>query len=1691
MRRSSTPKVAASAAALLTIALFIGPTATTALAAPPAQKLAFTTAAQVLTAGVTSNTITVQLQANNGSPVNASSNVTVTLSKTSLGGLFRNTADTATITSVTITSGTSSASFKYKDTRAGTATITASASGLTSATQNETVNAAALDHITVAPKTATIGIGASQSFTTTGSDQFANSLGDVTSSTTFTIAPDGSCIGATCSATATGAHTVTANDAGHTDTASLTVSASAASKLAITTAPQSLTAGVTSNTITAQLQTSAGAPVNASSAIIVNLSTNSTGGLFRNTADTATITSVTIASGTNSASFKYRDSRSGAATITTSTTNLLSGTQSETVNPAALDHIAVSPKTSTVASGASQTYAVTAFDVFNNSRGNVTGSTTFAISPNGSCNNATASCTATLAGAHTVTATFTGKTDTATLTVVAVATKLAFTTGPQTLTAGVTSGTVTVQMQDATGAAVNASSDVVVSLSTGSSGGVFRNTADTATIATVTITTGSNSASFRYKDTSAGSSTITASATGLTSAAQSETVNAAALDHIVIAPKTATVTAGVGQAYTAAAFDQFNNSLGSVTGSTTFTISPNGSCTGSTCQATAPGTHTVTGTNAGKSDTATLTVSAGGPASITISPTSSSVQAGVLQTYTVNATDQFGNPLGDVTAQTTFSISPSGTCTANQCTATITGSYQVTATDGTATAHASLTIKAAGLDHIVISPADATIPSGGSQSYTSEGFDVYGNSRGDLTSGTTFSITPNGSCTANVCSASISGSHTVRGVRGSKSATAILHVSLGGTAWITISPSASTAVAGVGVTYTAEAFDSSGNSLGDVTADTTFSISPDGSCSANSCSSTVAGAHTVTGTDGSFTDDATLTVDPAALDHIIVTPQDSTITFGQSQTFASTGYDVYGNSRGDLTSGTTFSITPDGSCTANVCTPASPGDHSVRGLRGGKESFAALHVTGTGTLASITISPSTATVVAGTSQNYTATGFDQFGNSLGDVTADTTFSISPDGSCSANSCSSTVAGAHTVTGTDGSFTDDATLTVDPAALDHIIVTPQDSTITFGQSQTFASTGYDVYGNSRGDLTSGTTFSITPDGSCTANVCTPASPGDHSVRGLRGGKESFAALHVTGTGTLASITISPSTATVVAGTSQNYTATGFDQFGNSLGDVTADTTFSISPDGSCSANSCSSTVAGAHTVTGTDGSFTDDATLTVDPAALDHIIVTPQDSTITFGQSQTFASTGYDVYGNSRGDLTSGTTFSITPDGSCTANVCTPASPGDHSVRGLRGGKESFAALHVTGTGTLASITISPSTATVVAGTSQNYTATGFDQFGNSLGDVTADTTFSISPDGSCSANSCSSTVAGAHTVTGTDGSFTDDATLTVNAAGLNHIIVTPQDSTIATGDSQTYSVEGFDIYGNSRGDLTSTTTFTITPDGSCTANVCTASVPGLHSVKAQKGAATDTAVLHVGGATPVITSFSPTTGKVGGSVVITGNGFTGATDVQFNGVPAPFAIDSDTQISATVPNGALMGKITVVAPGGTVVSVATFKVQPNITGFSPASGPVGTTVVITGTAFTGATVVSFNAIPATFTVDSYSQITATVPCCGASGKIKVTTPGGNGSSSTNFKVPASISSFTPGSGPVGTTVVITGVAFTGTTVVAFNGIVATTFNVDSDTQITVVVPAGATTGKIKVTTGGGSVSSSTTFTVTP
>jgi hypothetical protein len=163
---------------------------------------------------------------------------------------------------------------------------------------------------------------------------------------------------------------------------------------------------------------------------------------------------------------------------------------------------------------------------------------------------------------------------------------------------------------------------------------------------------------------------------------------------------------------------------------------------------------------------------------------------------------------------------------------------------------------------------------------------------------------------------------------------------------------------------------------------------------------------------------------------------------------------------------------------------------------------------------------------------------------------------------------------------------------------------------------------------------------------------------------------------------------------------------------------------------------------------------------------------------------------------------------------------------------------------------------------------------------------------------------------------------------------------------------------------------------------------------------------------------------------------------------------------------------------------------------PTITSFTPTSGNVGTSVTITGTNFTGATAVSFNNTNATtFNVESATSITATVPTGATTGRIRVTTAGGTATSTTDFTVTTpvnapTITSFTPTSGNVGTSVTITGTNFTGATAVSFNNTNATTFNVESATSITATVPTGATTGRIRVTTAGGTATSTTDFTVT-
>jgi len=94
---------------------------------------------------------------------------------------------------------------------------------------------------------------------------------------------------------------------------------------------------------------------------------------------------------------------------------------------------------------------------------------------------------------------------------------------------------------------------------------------------------------------------------------------------------------------------------------------------------------------------------------------------------------------------------------------------------------------------------------------------------------------------------------------------------------------------------------------------------------------------------------------------------------------------------------------------------------------------------------------------------------------------------------------------------------------------------------------------------------------------------------------------------------------------------------------------------------------------------------------------------------------------------------------------------------------------------------------------------------------------------------------------------------------------------------------------------------------------------------------------------------------------------------------------------------------------------------------PTIASFTPTSGPTGTSVVLTGTNFTGTSSVKFHGITSSFTVNSPTQITATVPSTATTGSISVSTSGGTATSGTSFTVTASGSATQADSVQIGAT----------------------------------------------------------------
>jgi hypothetical protein len=558
------------------------------ISAAAGSKLVFTTSPQTATAGVNSGTITVQRQDQFDNPA-TNGLLTINLTTTSTGGVFRNTSDTATITTLTIANGVSSGSFLSRDTKAGTPTITATdnAGELTLATQQETITAAAASKLSFVhqPSDATAGVAINPAVTLQVQDQFGNSVsGARTVSMDVTSGPDSLTGGSTSSVSTSasglatfsnlvlntaGAYTITASSIGLTSSpasGSFNITAAAAAKLAFTQSPADTSADdvlspqpkvtvqdqfgnpATTDSSTVTLSITSGTPTSGGPGSVSGCSQNESAGVV--TFSNCKITTVGTAyklhaidgalTATDSAAFNIT---SGAATKLAITSPALSGTASSSATLGAisvqLQDSAGNP-VSAPSGGVSVTLSSSsAASRFATTSGGATSSTLSVTIASGSSTTPANSAFYgdTIAGSPVITAHHASPPLLAdgvqTESIAAgTASKLAITSTAvsEQASATATLGPITVQRQDQFSNATTLPTGAITVALSSSAGGTaaFSLTSGGATVTSLSIASGSSSANFFYGDTKAASPTITAQSAGLTAATQQETITAAA-----------------------------------------------------------------------------------------------------------------------------------------------------------------------------------------------------------------------------------------------------------------------------------------------------------------------------------------------------------------------------------------------------------------------------------------------------------------------------------------------------------------------------------------------------------------------------------------------------------------------------------------------------------------------------------------------------------------------------------------------------------------------------------------------------------------------------------------------------------------------------------------------------------------------------------------------------------------------------------------------------------------------------------------------------------------------------------------------------------------------------------------------------------------------------------------------------------
>ena len=839
------------------------------------------------------------------------------------------------------------------------------------------------------------------------------------------------------------------------------------------------------------------------------------------------------------------------------------------------------------------------------------------------------------------------------------------------------------------------------------------------------------------------------------------------------------------------------------------------SVSGTTLTGVHPGTATITATYQGKTATATVTVVDTTLQSISIQ-TVAPVPVG--QTVNLVATGVFADgSKQDVTSQATWtssdptiaSVGDTAT-TKGQVTGVAAGTVTVTATIQTSTGPVSgtvqITVVAKKITSIGITPAQPILQKGVTQAFKATA--VYDdNSTGDVTQQATWStddasvlsVVATGA-TAGLATAKAAGSTTITATVGAVSGQTSVRVTAPPLTSITVNPATATMSVNTTRQFTAQGTYAD-SSTADLTDSVTWSTGLATIISVSNAAGTrglvtalAVGTDNVVASMSGIVGMATVTVSVIPLVSIAVTP--NPLTLPQNLTLPLKATATYGDqSTQDVTTSATWTVADSSVATVgNLGTAAGQvtglkanSSTTVTATLSGKSGSATVNVIAP-TLTSITVTPATATISAGDTQAFTATGTYQGSTTGVDITTQVTWSSSNIAVAQVSNAAGTNGVASgltspargntvTITAALNGVQGTATLTVTAPVLVAIMVRPATATIIVGDTQAYTVRG--VYANGTTGALTGVSWSSSSTGVATiAAGGGGGGGGGATATGVGPGTTTITATYTTAGGTsltdTATLTVnavvvktpigirlSPASATIQVNGTQPYTV-NVDYSDGTTAAVAAGVTLTTS-------NPAVAAVAGGGrggggllingvgpgtaTITATYATggqtFTDTATLTVasiPPPPQVGLYITPSLASVNVNGTQQFQAHATFSDGTETVVTNTATCSWTTSDGSIATittagggrggfggggGLATGVAAGSVTINATYGGFSATAALTVTSPPVVKSLVILPATATIHVGQDQPFTATAFYSDGTSA-TVTGTATWSSS-----------------------------------------------------------------------------------------------------------------------------------------------------------------------------------------------------------------------------------------------------------------------------------------------------------------------------------------------------------------------